>query len=45
MEDRIPRWLQHRYKVCCEKGGHHKRWTLIVGKKCTAEMCFPDKWT
>ena len=45
MEDRIPRWLQHRYKVCCEKGGHHKRWTLIVGKECTAEMCFPDKWT
>ena len=22
MEDRIPRWLQHHYKMCCEKGGH-----------------------
>ena len=22
MEDRIPGWLQHYYKTCCEKGGH-----------------------
>ena len=22
MEDRIPRWLQHHHKMCCEKGGH-----------------------
>ena len=20
MEDRIPRWLQHRHKTCCKKG-------------------------
>ena len=20
IEDRIPRWLQHHHKVCCEKG-------------------------
>ena len=25
MEDGIPRWLQHCYKTCCEKGGHHGR--------------------
>ena len=23
MKDGIPRWLQHHYKTCCEKGGHH----------------------
>jgi len=22
MEDGIPGWLQHCYKMCCEKGGH-----------------------
>jgi len=21
MEDRIPRWLQHHHKMCCEKDG------------------------
>jgi len=25
MEDRIPGWLQHCYKVCCEKGSCHER--------------------
>ena len=25
MEDRIPGWLQHYHKACCEKGGHHER--------------------
>jgi len=25
MENGIPRWLQHRYKMCCEKGGHRRR--------------------
>ena len=25
MKDGIPRWLQHHYKMCCEKGGHHGR--------------------
>jgi len=30
MEDRIPRWLQHRHKTCCEKGGHHGRQACIV---------------
>ena len=25
MEDGIPGGLQHRYKTCCEKGGHHGR--------------------
>jgi len=22
MEDRIPRWVQHYHKICCEKGGY-----------------------
>ena len=25
VEDKIPRWLQHRHKMCCKKGGHHGR--------------------
>jgi len=25
VEDRIPGWLQHCYKICCEKGGCHGR--------------------
>ena len=25
MEDGIPRGLQHRHKMCCEKGGCHGR--------------------
>ena len=23
IEDRIPRWLQHHHKMCCEKDSHH----------------------
>ena len=45
MEDRIPKWFQHCHKVCCKKGGHCRRWALIVGKECTVEMCFLDEWT
>ena len=30
MEDRIPRWLQHRYKTCCKKGGRHRRWACMI---------------
>jgi len=45
MKDGISRWFQHHLKACCEKGGCHGRWALIVGKECTVEMCFPDKWT
>ena len=29
IEDRIPRWLQYRYKTCCEKGGCHGRWACM----------------
>jgi len=43
MEDRIPRWLQHYCKACCEKGGCCGRWAFIVGKEYTMEMCFPDE--
>jgi len=43
MEDGIPGWLQHCHKACCKKGSHHGRQALIVGKKCTVEMCFPDE--
>jgi len=45
MEDGISRWLHHHRKVCCEKDGRHGRWALIVDKRYTAEMCFPDEWT
>jgi len=45
MEDRIPRWLQHHYKMCCKKGGCCRRQALIVGKEYTAEICFLDEWT
>ena len=30
MEDRIPRGLQHRHKMCCEKGGHRGRRACII---------------
>ena len=30
MEDRIPRWLQHRHETCCEKGGHRGRQACII---------------
>ena len=30
MEDRILRWLQHRYEICCEKGGCHGRWACMI---------------
>ena len=40
MEDGIPGWLQHYYKACCKKSGHYGRQALIVGKECTAEICF-----
>ena len=45
MEDRISRQLQHCSKVCCEKGSCRGRQALIVDKKCTVEICFPDEWT
>ena len=32
IEDRIPRWLQHCHKACCEKGGRHGRWAYIIGR-------------
>ena len=25
VEDRIPKWLQHHLKMCCEKSGHRGR--------------------
>ena len=30
MEDGIPRWLQHYYKTCCEKGGHHGKRACMI---------------
>ena len=30
MEDGIPRGLQHRHKMCCEKGGRRGRQACIV---------------
>ena len=30
MEDGIPRWLQHYYKIYCKKGGHHGRQACII---------------
>jgi len=30
MEDGIPRWLQHHYEMCCEKGGHHRRQACMI---------------
>jgi len=30
MEDGIPRWLQHCYKMCCEKGGHCGRQACMI---------------
>ena len=32
MEDRIPRWLQHCYKICCKKGGRHGGRACIIGR-------------
>jgi len=32
MEDGIPGGLQHRHKMCCEKGGCHERQACIVRK-------------
>ena len=29
VEDRIPGWLQHCHKICCEKGGCCGRWACI----------------
>ena len=30
MEDKIPRWLQHYYKMCCKKGSYYKRQACII---------------
>ena len=30
VEDGIPRGLQHRHEMCCEKGGCHGRWACRV---------------
>ena len=30
VEDRIPRWLQHRHKTCCEKDGHCERQACMI---------------
>jgi len=32
VEDGIPRWLQHCYKVCCEKDGCHRKQACIIGR-------------
>jgi len=48
MEDGIPRWLQHRYKVCCEKDGCCRRqacrfWEMILLQRCsfwTSELAY-----
>jgi len=33
MEDRIPGWLQHCQKACCEKGGCCRRWACIIRRQ------------
>jgi len=33
MEDRIPRWLQHCHKTCCEKGGCCGRQACIIKRQ------------
>ena len=38
MEDGIPGWLQHYYKMCCKKGGYHGRHTCMFGGDFTAGM-------
>ena len=30
MKDRILKWLLHRHKMCCEKGGHYGRWAYMI---------------
>ena len=30
VEDRIPGWLQHCYKTCCEKDGCYGRWAYVI---------------
>ena len=40
MENRIPRWLQHCYKMCCEKGG-----LVLFEDDITAGIYFLDEWT
>ena len=30
MEDGIPVWLQHYYKICCEKDGYRGRQACII---------------
>ena len=30
IEDRIPRWLQHCHKTCCEKDGHRGRQACTI---------------
>ena len=33
MEDGIPRWLQHYYKICCEKGSCCGRQACIIRRQ------------
>jgi len=37
VEDRISRELQYCHKMCCEKGGCHKRWACIIWR-CNFQM-------
>ena len=38
MEDRISGWLQHCYKMCCEKGSCHERQACMFGGDFTIGM-------
>ena len=38
MEDEISGWLQYCHKICCEKGGHHRRQACMFGDDFTMEM-------
>ena len=40
MEDGIPRGLQHCPKMCCEKGGYHRRQACMFGGNFTIGMYF-----
>jgi len=43
IEDRIPGGLQQHHKICCEKGGHHRRQACIDLEMISPQGC--NFWT